>query len=119
MACSKLSPLVSPLVEQRWVAGASVALVRSEQVELCSFGDASKPSGYSNLGAALLGLALAQRSGKPYGALLEERVLRPLQMTHTYLRVPDAEPREFERVDERGTALQLVQGGARQRGMRR
>lgn len=195
MTCSTISPLLSPLVEQRWVASASVALVRAEHVELCSVGNAStgvpaspdtlyeigsltklftgvllaqmaqagevaldqpvstlvstpvptrgrpinlldlathqsglprmpsnleprdpqnpyadygdsqlwsfvaaaeptppgRPSSYSNLGAALLGLALAQRGGKAYGALLEERVLRPLHMTRTYLTVPAAE----------------------------
>lgn len=38
---------------------------------------------YSNLGVALLGHALARRAGKSYEALLQERVLRPLGMTHT------------------------------------
>jgi CubicO group peptidase (beta-lactamase class C family) len=196
-ACQQLAPLLAPLVEQRWVASASVAVVRNQHVELCSFGSASgdadatpdtlyeigslsklltglllaqmvgageltldqpvsalvstkipqrerpislldlathqsglprmpsnlqprdaqnpyadyssaqlfdfvatsepgpagTPSSYSNLGAALLGLSLAQRAGKPYGALVEERVLRPLGMSRTYLGVPSAEQR--------------------------
>ena len=40
---------------------------------------------YSNFGYALLGWALAQRAGRPYATLLEERILRPLRMTSTTL----------------------------------
>lgn len=42
---------------------------------------------YSNLGAALVGQALAARAGVPYGALLRDRVTGPLGMTRTT--VPD------------------------------
>jgi CubicO group peptidase (beta-lactamase class C family) len=38
---------------------------------------------YSNLGVGLLGHVLALRAGKPYEALLRERVLDPLGMRHT------------------------------------
>jgi CubicO group peptidase (beta-lactamase class C family) len=38
---------------------------------------------YSNLGAAVLGDALARRAGKPYEELLTERVLSPLGLQHT------------------------------------
>jgi CubicO group peptidase (beta-lactamase class C family) len=38
---------------------------------------------YSNLGAALLGHALALRAGKPYERLVTERILGPLGMTST------------------------------------
>ncbi len=38
---------------------------------------------YSNLGVALLGVALARRAGTSYEALLTERVLKPLGMEHT------------------------------------
>lgn len=38
---------------------------------------------YSNLGVGLLGHALAVRAGKSYEALVRERVLQPLGMTHT------------------------------------
>ncbi|HJQ21130.1 MAG TPA: serine hydrolase [Gemmatimonadaceae bacterium] len=38
---------------------------------------------YSNLGVGLLGHALALRAGMSYGALVRERVLEPLGMTHT------------------------------------
>jgi CubicO group peptidase (beta-lactamase class C family) len=38
---------------------------------------------YSNLGVGLLGHVLALRAGKSYEAILQERVLRPLHMTHT------------------------------------
>lgn len=38
---------------------------------------------YSNFGMALLGRALAEAAGKPYDALLDERVLRPLGLADT------------------------------------
>ncbi len=40
---------------------------------------------YSNVDAGVLGLALARRSGLTYGALLESRITRPLQMKSTGL----------------------------------
>jgi serine-type D-Ala-D-Ala carboxypeptidase/endopeptidase len=39
---------------------------------------------YSNLGAALLGQALAARAGTPYEQLVEERVLRPLGVSEVW-----------------------------------
>jgi D-alanyl-D-alanine-carboxypeptidase/D-alanyl-D-alanine-endopeptidase len=44
---------------------------------------------YSNLGAALLGQALAQRVGAPYAELVRRSVLSPLGMTDTYFSVPE------------------------------
>lgn len=38
---------------------------------------------YSNLGVGLLGQLLSAREGKPYEALVRERILDPLGMTHT------------------------------------
>ena len=38
---------------------------------------------YSNLGVGLLGQALSRRAGRSYEALVRERVLDPLGMTHT------------------------------------
>lgn len=38
---------------------------------------------YSNLGGGLLGLALAQRAGKDYGALVRKRICEPLGMEDT------------------------------------
>jgi serine-type D-Ala-D-Ala carboxypeptidase/endopeptidase len=38
---------------------------------------------YSNLGVALLGQALSRRAGKTYEALVQERILKPLQMQHS------------------------------------
>lgn len=48
---------------------------------------------YSNFGVALLGQLLADRAGKPYRQLLEERVLRPHGMSGIYFDVASA-PRE-------------------------
>jgi CubicO group peptidase (beta-lactamase class C family) len=38
---------------------------------------------YSNLGVGLLGQALTHRAGKPYDALVQERILKPLKMDHS------------------------------------
>jgi CubicO group peptidase (beta-lactamase class C family) len=38
---------------------------------------------YSNLGVGLLGQALTHRAGKPYDALVRERILTPLKMDHS------------------------------------
>ena len=43
---------------------------------------------YSNIGAGLLGHALALRAGREYEALVRERILRPLGMASTVLAVP-------------------------------
>ncbi len=40
---------------------------------------------YSNLGYALLGLALENCAGQPYDAMLQSRILSPLGMDHTYV----------------------------------
>ena len=45
---------------------------------------------YSNLGVGLLGHALSLRAGKSYEALLKERVLLPLGMTETGIRLTPA-----------------------------
>ncbi len=43
---------------------------------------------YSNLGAGLLGQALTRRAGRDYESLVTERVLKPLDMRETSVRVP-------------------------------
>lgn len=53
---------------------------------------------YSNLGFALLGNALAARADVPYPALLRERVLQPLGLTHTVAapaQLPEGRAREL------------------------
>ncbi|GAA3390801.1 serine hydrolase domain-containing protein [Cryptosporangium minutisporangium] len=47
---------------------------------------------YSNFGMALLGQALAARTGTPYPELVSERILRPLGMSDTLLTVDDPPP---------------------------
>jgi CubicO group peptidase (beta-lactamase class C family) len=44
---------------------------------------------YSNMGYALLGLALERASGLPYTRLVEERIFRPLHMDNTFFEVPE------------------------------
>ncbi len=44
---------------------------------------------YSNLGAALLGAALARRAGTSYEGLVRERVLGPLGMDETWVHLPE------------------------------
>lgn len=48
----------------------------------------------SLIGMALLGQALSVKSGKTYEALLKERILTPLSMTHTFI-TPTAEQTPF------------------------
>ena len=45
---------------------------------------------YSNLGAGLLGHVLALRAGSDYETLVRTRILEPLGMKNTSIRVPDA-----------------------------
>jgi CubicO group peptidase (beta-lactamase class C family) len=45
---------------------------------------------YSNLGAALLGQALAARAGKPYEELVRSRILEPLGMRASHFSIPKA-----------------------------
>jgi serine-type D-Ala-D-Ala carboxypeptidase/endopeptidase len=45
---------------------------------------------YSNLGAGLLGHALARRAGAPYESLIKERIAGPLGMASTAIAVTDA-----------------------------
>jgi D-alanyl-D-alanine-carboxypeptidase/D-alanyl-D-alanine-endopeptidase len=44
---------------------------------------------YSNVGAGLLGNALARRAGKTYGELVHERIYAPLGLASTYVDVPE------------------------------
>lgn len=53
--------------------------------------DAVAKYDYSNLGAGLLGHALAAFAGKSYEALLQERILVPLRMANTFIDIPDAQ----------------------------
>lgn len=46
---------------------------------------------YSNLGASILGMALANRAGVTYAALLNDRLLGPLGMSETVLEFTDAQ----------------------------
>jgi CubicO group peptidase (beta-lactamase class C family) len=50
---------------------------------------------YSNIGAALLGLAIAHVEGQPFDMLVAERILAPLGMSETYLGVPKAAGTRF------------------------
>jgi CubicO group peptidase (beta-lactamase class C family) len=50
---------------------------------------------YSNVGYALLGLALERAAGRPYEELVQELVLNPLGMTSSYLEIPRAERRRL------------------------
>lgn len=50
---------------------------------------------YSNVGAGLLGHVLALRAGKPYEALLKERITRPLGMYDTTIALTPAQRTRF------------------------
>jgi CubicO group peptidase (beta-lactamase class C family) len=44
---------------------------------------------YSNIGYALLGLALERAAGKPYIQMVQERIFTPLHMDHSFFSVPE------------------------------
>lgn len=46
---------------------------------------------YSNLGITLLGYVVEEVSGIPYTQYVEERILRPLKLIHTYTKFPASE----------------------------
>lgn len=43
---------------------------------------------YSNIGYAILGLAISRAANKPYINLVKENILEPLNMTNTYFEIP-------------------------------
>jgi len=59
----------------------------------------TKPIGsevvYSNLGMGLLGHVLELRSGQSYDKLVTERILKPLNMSNTYMTIPDDKKPDF------------------------
>ncbi len=52
---------------------------------------------YSNLGFALLGQVIAESQGTSYEQLLNDEILQPLGMSHTYLAVPGSTDSESPR----------------------
>jgi CubicO group peptidase (beta-lactamase class C family) len=50
---------------------------------------------YSNLGMGLLGNTLAQKAGKPYEALIVERICEPLKMNDTRITLSDDQRKRF------------------------
>ena len=63
----------------------------AEQARSAEPGGGRGEIGYSNFGMALLGQALAARTGTPYPQLVTERILRPLGMASTHP-LPPAPP---------------------------
>ncbi len=45
---------------------------------------------YSNIGFAILGLAIERIAGIPYLQLIQQRILTPLHMDHTFFTLPDS-----------------------------
>lgn len=43
---------------------------------------------YSNMGYAVLGLALSKAANKPYTQLIQEKIIAPLQLEHTFFEIP-------------------------------
>ncbi len=60
---------------------------------------------YSNLGAGLLGHALAARAGRDFGTLVREKILDPLGMTDTVLAIDDARRPRLAPGHARGKAV--------------
>jgi CubicO group peptidase (beta-lactamase class C family) len=47
---------------------------------------------YSNIGFAILGLALERAAAEPYIQLVQERIFTPLHMDHSFFSVPEGRP---------------------------
>lgn len=79
--------LLGLVVERNPYAGISDADVieQARTAKLSKRGERA----YSNLGAALLGQALAKAGGASYGELVEQRILRPLGMNDTRMESGD------------------------------
>jgi serine-type D-Ala-D-Ala carboxypeptidase/endopeptidase len=56
---------------------------------------------YSNYGAGLLGYVLSCAAGKGYGALVEERICRPLGLEDTFAEVPESRLERFAQGHDR------------------
>ena len=54
-----------------------------------------KKFSYSNIGYAILGLALSRAANKPFITLIEENIFVPLQMTNSYFVIPKEKTREL------------------------
>lgn len=50
---------------------------------------------YSNIGYAILGLAISRAANKPYIQLIEEEILSPLNMTNTFFVVPEEKTKKL------------------------
>jgi CubicO group peptidase (beta-lactamase class C family) len=52
---------------------------------------------YSNIGFAILGLALERAAGEPYVQLVQKRIFTPLHMDHSFFSVPEDRPTRLAR----------------------
>ncbi|MES2278719.1 MAG: serine hydrolase domain-containing protein [Bacteroidota bacterium] len=78
------------------LSGASVGPLDQWEAKLLTCipktGFVGKPGGqflYSNMGVAILGLALQRITGVPYMQMVQQRILTPLHMNDTFFALPD------------------------------
>jgi CubicO group peptidase (beta-lactamase class C family) len=62
---------------------------------------------YSNIGFALLGLALERAAGVPFTQLVQDRIFTPLHMDNTFFAVPDDKRHQLAHGIENRTAGQI------------
>lgn len=82
MSLDKLPSILVALVLSRDPYGSTLAELIADARDV-QVGD--KAYRYSNLGFALLGQALAKKTGTPFPTLAEERIFRPLGMENSYV----------------------------------
>jgi CubicO group peptidase (beta-lactamase class C family) len=81
--------------EPRWLRATSGPIEEWEEKVLRSIPRTSLKAhpgvkfGYSNIGYAILGLALSRAAGRPYIELIQERIFNPLGMTSSFFTVTD------------------------------
>lgn len=88
--------IASEGASEQVVAGIPTAALNAQALELASGPPCTVPGGalfYNNLDYLLLAIVLERVSGKPYAALLDERIFTPLQMRSSYVDTLPANPK--------------------------
>lgn len=71
-------------------AGADISAAEMQRLLVPRVRPPGEYVAYDNNGWGVLGLALANASGMPYGQLIEQRIFQPLGMTHAVIGLPGA-----------------------------
>jgi CubicO group peptidase (beta-lactamase class C family) len=62
---------------------------------------------YSNIGYAILGLAISRAASKPFIELVNDEILKPLEMTNTYFEIPETKQQNLAKGIAGGPTAEL------------